>query len=146
MRIQERGACSVTLALVLIVGLTAANSLLGALPPSAYLSDQAAAPEALVIEVLSVQCEVKEDAEGTVTSVRAHARVLEVKRTASDLTRGDEIDIAYTNVELKRDATLVGPSHYIPVLQKGSEVPAFVAGNKKSGYQPAARIYSFQRI
>ena len=134
------------LALLLVLGLAAAQHALAALPPSAYKPDQDAAPEALVIAVLSVKSEVNKDRESTRTHVEARARVVEVKRTASGLKVGDEIAISYTNLELKRDERRVGPGSYIPVLEEGKVVPAYVKGNQKTGYMPAAQIYSFQEI
>ena len=134
------------LCLLVVAGVTAAQWASAALPPSAYQPDQDAAPEALVVEVLSVKSEVSKHSDRTETSVRAKARVLEVKRTASGLKPGDEIAIAYTNVELKRDEHRVGESTYIPVLEEGKQVPAFVKGDQKSGYLPAARIYSFREL
>ncbi len=127
-------------------GLMVAPFAFAALPPSAYKPDQDAAPEALVIAVLSVKSEVNKDRESTRTHVEARARVVEVNRTASGLKVGDEIAIAYTNVELKRDERRVGPGSYIPVLEEGKLVPAYLSGNQKTGYRPAARIYSFQEI
>ena len=132
--------------LLVFAGALVANCAVAALPPWAYQKDQDEAPEALVIEVLSVKSEVAKYPDRTETSVDAKARVLEVKRTASGLKPGDEIAIAYTNVELKRDERRVGESTYIPVLQEGKQVPAFVKGDQKSGYQPAARIYSFREL
>ena len=132
--------------LFLLAGATLAHVALAALPPSAYQSDQDQAPEALVIKVLSVDVKVSKSFTETVTNVRARARVEEVKRTASDLKPGAEIDIAYTNVELKRDEHRVGESTYIPVLEEGKTVPAFVSGNQQTGYRPAARIYSFREL
>ena len=117
-----------------------------ALPPTAYQQDQDEAPEALVVKILSVDVKVSRSFTETVTNVRARARVEEVKRTASDLKPGLEIDIAYTNVELKRNERVVGESTYIPVLEEGKTVPAFVSGNQQTGYLPAARVYSFREI
>ena len=99
-----------------------------------------------MIKVLSVDVKVSKSLTETVTNVRARARVEEVKRTVSDLKPGAEIDIVYGNVELKRDERIVGESTYIPVLEEGKTVPAFVSGNQQSGYRPAARIYSFREI
>ena len=134
------------LSLFVVAAAAIAHCALAALPPSAYQADQDQAPEALIIKVLSVDVKVSKSFTETVTTVRARARVEEVKRTASDLKPGAEIDIAYTNVELKRDKGLVGPSSYIPVLEDGTTVPAFVSGNQQTGYLPAARVYSFTEI
>jgi hypothetical protein len=130
----------------MLITIAAARLALAALPPSAYEPDQDRAPEALVISVLSVKSEVTKESTGTTTKVQARARVLEVKRTASDLKVGDEIDIAYTNYEEKRAERVTGPSSYIPVLEEGKVVPAYVSGNQETGYLPAARIYSFREI
>jgi len=137
--------CLLRLRLVLSL-VFGAVSLPAALPPSAFQGDQDNAPEALVVEVLSVKSEVTKDSTATTTQVKARVRILEVKRTASGLKAGDEIAIAYTNVELKRDERVAGPSSYIPVLEEGKKVPAYLSGTQKSGYSPAARIYSSQEI
>jgi hypothetical protein len=134
------------LALLIVIAFAAALPVSGALPPSAYAADQEKSPEVLVIEVLSVKSEVTSKREGTVTSVRAQARVLEVKRIASNLKPGAEIAIAYTNFEAKGSEKIVGPSSWNPVLQNGQKVPAFLSGNQKMGYSPAARIYSFEPV
>lgn len=134
-----------SLAVALLNAVMIAGSL-AALPPSAYRGDQESAPEALVIQVLAVKSEVSTDSQQTVTTVNAKARVSEVVRTASGLKPGDEIAIAYTNVEFKRDERRVGPSSYIPVLVEGKTVPAFLSTNGKGSYLPAARVYSFQEI
>jgi hypothetical protein len=125
---------------------TLAHVAFAALPPTAYEQDQDQAPEALVINVLSVDVKVSKSSTQTVTNVRARARVEEVKRTATDLKPGVEINIAYTNVELKRDEWVVGESTYIPVLEEGKRVPAFLSGTQQTGYLPAARVYSFREI
>ena len=133
------------LSLALLTG-TAAHLAFAALPPSAYRPEQDKAPEALVIAVLSVKSEVTEDAKASRVHVEARARVVEVKRTASELKVGDEINIAYTNYQLKRDQFIVGPGSYIPVLEEGKVVPAYLSGNQKNGYLPAAQGYSFKEI
>lgn len=74
------------------------------------------------------------------------ARVLEATRTASELKPGMEIAIACTNFEARNAQFITGPGTYIPVIEKGQKVPAFLSVNHKTGYSPAARIYSFESV
>ena len=117
-----------------------------ALPPEAFRDDQQKAPEALTVKVLQVERTDQKKGTTEIVKVVAQAEVLKVRRTASRLKAGEKITIAYTNSTPRRDPGWAGPQTYIPVLVKGDTVPAYLAGDRKSGYTPAASVYSFEEI
>ena len=116
------------------------------MPPSAYISLQHDAPEALDVEIISAQQTKSETKEAFVTSVILQAKVLKVKRTATQLKAGANITINYDHRESKIPGW-VGPSE-IPILAKGDKCPAYL--KQMSGtpavYQPAARGYTFETV
>jgi hypothetical protein len=108
------------------------------LPPSAYAQMQNAAGELLQIEVLKVDGEVRRG-ENEESHITMTAKVVCLARSASGLTPGATITIAYSTV-LNRPRGWAGPSR-IGILEPG----AYVAYLDKSGdiYTPAARVRSF---
>lgn len=110
--------------------------------PEYYAEMQAGAPEAVTLKVTSVDTSVcvlwcsKQ-------SVTAKAVVQAVERSGSGLKVGDTITIRYTH--LIPSGGWAGPRP-IPVLKKGETTVAFLRPNKRLGYHPAARGYSFERV
>ncbi len=111
------------------------------LPPWAYARMQEAAPEVLTIEVKSVRtgiCFLWCDGPKVILT----ARVLEVTRSASGLTPGDDIAIRYRRVELPNGWS--GPRP-IPVPSAGDRLPAWLVA-EAGHYTPAAEGFSFERV
>jgi hypothetical protein len=108
------------------------------LPPSAYVSMQKDAPEAVQIEVLRVDGQVNLGPEEQ-SNLTVFAKVVCIGRSASGLKPGDAITIVYSTV-LKRSFGWVGPRP-LPVLKAG-QYPAFLA-RQGAQFVPAAQGYSF---
>lgn len=112
------------------------------LPPSAYESMQARAPECLRIQVLKVSTQQGEIR--TEKNVKLTVSVLNVARTASGLKDGDIITISYLIRE--RPAGWVGPGQ-VPVLAEGAVNVAYLEKIENSNeYQPAAGIMTFSHF
>ncbi len=123
--------------------LTASLSL-AELPPYVYQAEQAGAPEALELKIISVRHRTTKDGEDTRSAVTVRARVEKVERSKTQLKAGDEIVVAYERTDRARP--MPGPSE-IPLLRKGQSVPAYLSGETKSGiYAPAAGGKSFTRM
>ena len=116
------------------------------MPPSAYLSFQHDAPEALEVEITAVEQSTAETKEAIITSVVLAAKVLNVKRTATKLKPGAIITIKYEHRESKMPGW-AGPSA-VPILVKGDKYPAYLTqtGEKPSVYEPAAGGYTFRTL
>ncbi len=108
------------------------------LPPSAYESMQAKAPEAIQIEVLRVDV-APGDTENT-QKVLVVAMVNEVTRTATGLKPNDIVNIAYTVIDHPKG--WVGPGQ-VPVLAEKDKCPAFLIKSETGDYAPAAGRMSF---
>lgn len=116
------------------------------MPPSAYLSFQQNATEALEVEITSVQQSRLETKEMVITSVVLAAQVLKVKRSATRLKAGTVITIKYDHRESKIPGW-VGPSA-IPILHKGDQCPAYLRlmNENPPVYEAAAGGYTFRTV
>lgn len=116
------------------------------LPPQVYEDRKAAAPEEMVIRVISVELKKSETADYFLTAVTALVDVLEVKRSATDMPAGGAIWIGYSVRDYKQPRP--GPSEPV-VLQKGERYRAWLEGNDKGPtktYAPAAGGKSFEAV
>lgn len=126
----------------LLVLVAAPMSAHAEIEPKYYAEMQAGAPEAVTVKVTEVDTSVcvlwcsKQ-------SVTAKAVVTAVERSSSGLKVGDAITIRYTH--LIPSGGWAGPRP-IPVLKAGETTVAFLRPNKRLGYHPAARGYSFERV
>ncbi|MCA9560521.1 MAG: hypothetical protein KC583_18360, partial [Myxococcales bacterium] len=126
----------------LLVLVAAPMSAHAEIEPKYYAEMQAGAPEAVTVKVTEVDTSVcvlwcsKQ-------SVTAKAVVTAVERSANGLKVGDAITIHYTH--LIPSGGWAGPRP-IPVLKEGETTVAFLRLNKRMGYHPAARGYSFERV
>ena len=111
------------------------------LPPSAYESMQAKAPEYLKIEVLRVDVSPGEKPEEQ--TVHVVAMVTQVLRTASDVKADDIINIHYAIVE--RPQGWVGPGA-IPLLQDKQQTVAYLAKQDNGDFKPEAGRMSFSNF
>ena len=108
------------------------------LPPTAYLSAQTKAPEAVTLRI----GEVTDDGNGSITVV---ATVTKVARTATGLKPGDAIRLVYqTHVNKPGEPMIVGPSP-VPVPIKGQTTPAFLQRHGTT-YEPAAGGMTFNPL
>jgi hypothetical protein len=129
--------------LILLFGsavLTAGSQ--AALPLSAYKEQQAKAPEALVIKIQSVSRREVSEEKWKRIDFTVKAQVQKVIRTATGLTPGTVIDIAYSRRQYYRP--IVGPTE-IPALEEGQVCPAYLAAEGKS-YWPTAGGHSFDTV
>jgi len=108
------------------------------LPPSAYESMQAKAPELIQIEVLRVDVEPGEKENDQ--KVLVVAMVNEVTRTATGLKPSDIVNISYIVTEHPKG--WVGPGQ-VPVLAEKDKCPAFLIKSETGDYAPAAGRMSF---
>lgn len=108
------------------------------LPPSAYESMQAKAPEYLRIEVLRVNVEPGESP----TQQRVHVVALttEVFRTKSGLKPGEIVNILYTVTEHPQG--WAGPGE-VPIPNEKERTVAYLAKTEGSDFVPAAGRMSF---
>lgn len=115
-------------------------SLHAELPPYIYKNYQKNAPEDLTILVNNVETSLISISEKSVTIT---SKVIRVKRSKSNLKRGDSIIIVYRSIFWKPSGW-VGPSS-IPVLQEKQTYKAFLKkGEKGNYYYPAAKGKSFK--
>lgn len=91
------------------------------LPPQVYEGLQKASPEALTIEVVTV------NAEGA--SIAVSAKIVLVERSKSDLKPGDQIRIHYEVVQ--RLEPIAGPSQPI-IVKAGRRYRAYLIGTDPS--------------
>lgn len=113
------------------------------LPPQAYLDMQGAAPEAVRLRMTSVDRAFTQGRTDRAELVRATAEVLEVSRTATELTTGREIALRYVHDPLPEDVAGPGP---VPIVQRTAEYQAFLRADDQGGYAPAARKASFRQL
>jgi hypothetical protein len=111
------------------------------LPPSAYESMQAKAPEYLKIEVLRV--DVSPGSKPEEQSVHVVALVTQVIRTATDVKPDDIINIFYTITE--RPKGWVGPGP-IPLLQDKQQTVAYLSKGETGDFKPEAGRMSFSNF
>lgn len=111
------------------------------LPPSAYESMQAKAPEYLKIEVLRVSVEPGEEANQQ--KIELVALVKEVNRTATDVKPGDMINITYTVTEHPKG--WAGPGA-IPVPMEREQMVAYLIKSETGDFNPAAGRMSFSNF
>ena len=132
-----------------VVLVVVAATALAELPPSVYEDLQKNAPEALVIEVTSVDAHRRfakpagcpwYDFE-VIRNVSVEARVVRVTRSAAGLRPGDVIRVEYSSVN--RCSGFNGPRS-IDVLHRGDRVEAYLARGDRAGlFVPAARGATF---
>lgn len=118
------------------------QTVIAELPPSAYESMQAKAPEHLQVQVLRVDIAPgKNDAS---QEIQAMAMVEKVERSASGIKPGDLVNIAYTLEE--RPLGWVGPGQ-VPILAQGDTRVAYLKKlDKPETYAPAAGAMSFDNF
>ena len=128
------------LAAVLFLSLPA--MLIARLPPSAYESLQAKAPEHLEIQVLLAEINPSEEA--GIFAVRAEGRVEKVHRSQSDTKEGDIIVITY---RVKESPTGQPARGEIPFLAEGEQRVAYLENSGKPlEFRPAAAAMSFDNF
>lgn len=139
---NRRTTCRLTCCiLVLLAGVVPAAH--AELPPGAYRKWQRESPEEVTIEVLSVKkCSTRLH-DGVETSVVVTARVVDVERSASGLTRGKVVTIRYTH--MRHDQAIAGASQ-IPILTRGETRSAFLVKIERGTYRPCAGGYSFDKL
>lgn len=112
------------------------------LPPSAYESMQASAPESLEIQVLRV--DIAPGNSESKQEIQVMATVEEVIRTASGLKPGDVLNITYSHEE--RPPGWVGPGQ-VPILALGGTHVAYLKKMENAlDYAPAAGAMSFRNF
>lgn len=111
------------------------------LPPSAYESMQAKAPELVKIEVLRVDVSPGETAADQ--NVHVVAMVTQVVRTASELKPDEIINIYYTITE--RPKGWVGPGS-IPLLVDKQQTVAYLSKGESGDFKPEAGRMSFSNF
>ena len=114
---------------------------LAELPPSAYESMQAKAPEYLKIEVLRV--DVAPGETPTEQTVHIVALVTSVMRTKSDLKPDEIINIFYILKEQPKG--WVGPGA-IPLLKERDQTVAYLSRRETGDFDPAAGRMSFSNF
>ncbi len=114
------------------------------LPPYVYQQQQAKAPEALELKILSVQVRKTEDGRDTHSDVTVQARVQKVERSKTNLKPGDSIRLEYHRTV--RTVPMPRPSE-LPLLRKGQTISAFLQRKGRTKiYVPAAGGKSFDRL
>ncbi len=111
--------------------------------PDHYRKLQAAAPEALVLVVESVDTRSGPSRDGITIDVTVAARVRQVTRSQAGLKPGDPVAIRYQ--VLLPLAPLPGPSQ-APILGKAEVRPAFLKPADGKGFTLAAGGMSFERL
>lgn len=112
------------------------------LPPSAYETMQAKAPEYLKIQVMRVDIEPGQNPEEQ--KVVMMALVDAVDRTGSNIKVGDFVTIGYTVIERPRG--WAGPGE-VPILAENDKTIAYLEKNGDTGeYKPAAGRMSFSNF
>jgi len=136
------GAASAVIAVFGISPLSRAE-----LPRREYYRLQREAPEEFRIEVLQVN--EAPDGEGVRRNrafvIDVEAKVLQVNRTAVRVHDGEVIHIIYRLH--RRERAIPGPGEPQPP-ERGQEYPAWLAkveGDRRA-FQPAAGVYSFERV
>ena len=128
------------LASVLFLSLPA--MLIASLPPSAYESLQAKAPEHLEIQILLA--EINPTDEVDTFAVRAEGRVEKVHRSKSGIKEGDIIVITYS---VKDSSTGQPARGEIPFLAEGEQRVAYLENTGKPlEFRPAAAAMSFDNF
>lgn len=112
------------------------------LPPSVYEKKQAEAPEKLQLQIMRVQ--VEPGAKPEEQSVRLTALVETVDRSASGVSRGDFVTIAYTVTEHPIGWAGPGP---VPIPNEKDKTVAYLQRIPDSGdYAPAAGAMTFSHF
>lgn len=133
------GAAFAVLAAVLPVAAVRAE-----LPPQAYKQRQAAAPEVLVIRVISVKTTETQRADHKLIANVVEAKIEHVARTSRGLKPGASITIMYT--QRRYNQPIAGPSE-VPSLDEAEIRPAYLAWDKDlEAYSPAAGGFSFTKV
>lgn len=109
--------------------------------PKYYAMSQKSAPEAITIQVESVEASVCWFNACDARDVTVTAKVTAVARSATGIKAGQTITITYQNRNMKGRS---GPRP-IRVLTQGETTPAFLR-KAGQGYEPAARGASFQDL
>ncbi len=112
-------------------------SLFAILPPQVLQKEAMNANEVIKIKVIDVKV-VKTDKYHF--SIKTKVKVLEIKKSASSLKKGDIITIEYTRRELKEKTTGPRPN---PFLSENEITGAFLYKNKDGNYGISARSASF---
>ena len=124
--------------LLFILLILQSYSLVAVLPPQILKKSAISSSEIIKIKVKNVELKSKTE---YVTIIKVKAKVLEVKRSKSDLKKGDLIIIEYGRRKLKKG--MVGPKSN-PILYKNQITAAFLYKNiKKNTYHIGARSNSF---
>jgi hypothetical protein len=125
----------------LLLVLLLAPILRAELPPSAYESMQAKAPEHFKIEVLRVDVEPGE----TPTQQRVHvvALITEVIRTASGAEPNEIVNILYTVTDHPKG--WVGPGE-VPIPSEKERMVAYLTKTGADDFEPAAGRMSFSNF
>jgi phenylpyruvate tautomerase PptA (4-oxalocrotonate tautomerase family) len=108
------------------------------LPPSAYESMQAKAPEYIKVEILRVDVEPGENP--TQQKVHLVALVTGVFRTASGAQPNEIVNIVYTITEHPRGWT--GPGS-VPIPGEKEKTVAYLSRTEAGDFEPAAGRMSF---
>ena len=110
--------------------------------PEEYRNMQLRAEDHVIIAVRRVS--LRRPLFSSSTNVTVKAEVIEVFKSNSNLSIGDQITIAYTHTRLRKGAA--GPRS-IPILKKGTETTAFIAFDvEHNHYIPVARGASFEHL
>ncbi len=113
-------------------------SLIAVLPPQVLKKSAISASEIIKIKVKSIKIESKTK---YLKHIRVEAKVLDVKRTKTNLKKGDKITIEYSSKKLREGEC--GPKSN-PILSKNQITAAFLYKNLKNNiYHIAARSNSF---
>lgn len=113
------------------------------LPPAAYASMQAGAPEVVRVQVVKVTTTDRSSEEMDIRSVTVVARVLYVRRTVAGIKKGETITIRYDS-ETPKTPGWAGPAP-IPVVRAGTVYRAYLQG-ELTKLAPAAKGRSFETI
>ena len=126
-----------TLATVLFLA-----SLHAELPPSAYESMQATAPEYLDVEILRVG--IEPGVEPNQKEVEITARIVKVHRSSANLQTGGLLNILYTLTA--HQPGFVGPGP-VPLLAEGDKTVAYLKnGESPDEFVPAAGAMTFRNF
>ena len=110
--------------------------------PEEYRNMQLSAEDHVIIAVRKVS--LRRPLFSSTINVTVKAEVLEVFKSKSNLSIGDQITITYAHTKLRKGAA--GPRP-IPILKKGTETTAFIAFDvQQNHYVPVARGASFEHL
>jgi len=112
-------------------------SLFAVLPPQILKKQSMNANEVIKIKVIKVNYKKLDNLRYSIT---AEAKVIEVKKSKSNLKKGDIITISYTRKELKKG--MAGPKPN-PFLSKNETTGAFLYKSKDKNYSLSAKSASF---